>query len=78
MYFLEKKSEYFIDIQTEMFRFFNLHFLKAKNVIQSFEKRNFEMSLLIASDLKVDKLSSKIFALKSNIQLLEKLLRANI
>lgn len=50
-----------------MFRFFNLHFLKAKNVIQSFEKRNFEMSLLIGSDLKVDKLSTKIFALKSNI-----------
>ncbi|KAL4464407.1 hypothetical protein ABPG72_010894 [Tetrahymena utriculariae] len=75
---LYQDSEYFIDIQTEMFRFFNIHFLKAKNVIQSFEKRNFEMNLLIGSDLKVDKLSTKIFALKSNIQNLEKLLRANI
>ncbi|EGR34710.1 hypothetical protein IMG5_003430 [Ichthyophthirius multifiliis] len=75
---LYQDSEYFIDLQTEIFRFFNLHFLKAKNVIFNFEKRYFELNLLIGNELKVAQLTKKIFALKSNIQLLEKLLRQNI
>ena len=67
-----------MEIQTELFRFFNIHFLKAKNILTGFEKRYFEQSLIVSDYLKVEMLSKKIIALKQNISFLQRIIVENM